>query len=231
MRKMIYLSAIGSLLMAFVPAIAEDEGGLEISGNVTLASDYSFRGWSQTTRDPAIQGGFDLDFGNGFAIGTWSSNVKFGGSTSQELDLYVGYSADLSDSVSFSVTAIQFEYPSEGEALDYQEYAFGLDIGGLSLGLVISPEYLGGGGPSFTYFSAGYSLGVSDSASVDLSVGMSSADDDDFFGEGKDSYLDYGISVSMPFSGLDVGISLVGTDVDAGPDTDNRLILSLSKSL
>ena len=28
----------------------------EISGNVTIATDYSFRGWSQTTRDPAIQG-------------------------------------------------------------------------------------------------------------------------------------------------------------------------------
>ena len=231
MRKITLLSAIGSLLMAFVPAIAQDEGGLEFSGNVTLASDYSFRGWSQTTRDPAVQGGFDLDFGNGFAIGTWASNINFGDSTSQELDLYVGYSADLSDTVNFSVTAIQFEYPSEGETLDYQELAFGVGIGDISLGLVISPEYLGDGGPSFTYFSAGYSLGVSESASVDLSVGMSSADEDDFFGDGKDSYIDYGISVTVPFSGLDLGIALVGTDVDEGPDTEDRLILSLSKSL
>ena len=38
----------------------------EVSGNVTLTSDYSFRGWSQTTRDPAIQGGFDIEFEEGF---------------------------------------------------------------------------------------------------------------------------------------------------------------------
>ena len=231
MKNLFLLTSISSVLIAFVPAVAQDDGALEISGNVTMASDYSFRGWSQTTRDPAIQGGFDLDFGNGFAIGTWASNVKFGDSTSQELDLYASYSKDLSESINFSVTVIQFEYPSEGYALDYQEYAFGLGIGDISLGLVFSPEYLGDGNPSFTYFSAGYSFGSTESSSIDLSVGLSSADDDDFFGDGKDSYMDYSLSTSVPFLGLDLGIALVGTDVDAGSDTESRFIFSLSKSL
>ena len=31
----------------------------EISGNVSLTTDYRFRGISQTDNDPAIQGGFD----------------------------------------------------------------------------------------------------------------------------------------------------------------------------
>lgn len=49
---------------------------VETSANVTLTSDYPFRGVSQTTRDPAIQGGFDVGFSNGLYVGTWASNVN-----------------------------------------------------------------------------------------------------------------------------------------------------------
>ena len=47
----------------------------EISANVTLASDYVFRGISQTDNQIAIQGGFDYAQDNGFYVGTWASNV------------------------------------------------------------------------------------------------------------------------------------------------------------
>ena len=84
--------------------------GAEYSANVTLTSDYSFRGYSQTLRDPAIQGGFDVAFDSGFSVGTWASNVNFG-ETSMEWDLYVGWSKELREGVSLDVTAIYFDYP------------------------------------------------------------------------------------------------------------------------
>jgi uncharacterized protein (TIGR02001 family) len=40
-----------------------------------LASDYVFRGISQSQRQPAIQGGFDYSHASGFYVGTWASNV------------------------------------------------------------------------------------------------------------------------------------------------------------
>ena len=41
------------LTMLAVAVLAVPAAAAEIEGNVTLATDYSFRGWSQTMRDPA----------------------------------------------------------------------------------------------------------------------------------------------------------------------------------
>jgi len=65
------------------------------SANVSLVSDYRFRGISQTMRQPAIQGGFNYSNDCGLYLGTWASNVDgtchFFNNTSMEWDLYGGY--------------------------------------------------------------------------------------------------------------------------------------------
>lgn len=65
------------------------------TGNVSLVSDYRFRGISQTMRHPAIQGGFDYAHKNGIYLGTWASNVdgttNFYNNASMEWDFYGGY--------------------------------------------------------------------------------------------------------------------------------------------
>ena len=66
MKKLPMLLAVGVLV---APAAFAQDDGPAITGNVTLASDYSFRGWSQTQRDPAIQGGFDIAIASGFYFG------------------------------------------------------------------------------------------------------------------------------------------------------------------
>ncbi len=70
---------------------------MTISGNVALATDYAFRGVSQTDESPALQGGFDATFGDsGFYAGTWASNINFGtGGANLELDVYGGYKTTL----------------------------------------------------------------------------------------------------------------------------------------
>ena len=47
------------------------------SGNVNLASDYLFRGQSQTDNSFTIQGGIDYGHEMGFYAGTWASNIRF----------------------------------------------------------------------------------------------------------------------------------------------------------
>ena len=204
----------------------------EISGNVTLASDYSFRGWSQTTRDPAIQGGFDYGFESGLYFGTWASNLKYGDDASTEIDLYMGYGGEFGDGNSFDFSIIRFEYPSEGDSLDYMEIAASVGIGALTLGVNISPEYLGDGGPSFVYPYVGYSWAPSDAASLDFQVGMSRADE--IGGPDDDSYIDYSVALTIPTGGVDLGLAVVGTDLDeevCGADCELRLIFSISISM
>ena len=67
----------------------------DIAGNIALATDYRFRGISQTDRDPAVSGGFDFTAENGLYAGIWGSNISFG--CSLELDYYGGYRGKIND--------------------------------------------------------------------------------------------------------------------------------------
>lgn len=211
------------------PALAdEDEGGF--SGNVTIASDYSFRGVSQTNLLPAVQGGFDYELDNGFSFGTWASNVNYGdGGTSQELDLYVGFSQSLNDTTSLSFSLVQLEYPGDGENLDYQELGASLDIGSVSLGFVYSPSYVGVNDWQFTYLSAGYGTTLGENVDFSASIGLNSADD--IGGDGEDTYIDYAVGFSVPIKGIDLGLQVVGTNIEDNELGEGRLVFSLGKSL
>ena len=79
-----------------------------ISANVALSSDYIWRGITQTSGDMALSGGFDLEAGNGFYFGTWASNAS-AGSASLELDVYLGFSGDMAENMTYNIGYISVE--------------------------------------------------------------------------------------------------------------------------
>jgi uncharacterized protein (TIGR02001 family) len=85
--------------------------------NIGATTDYRFRGISQTSFDPAIQGGVDFTHKSGFYLGTWVSNIKWikdyvGASKgSVEWDLYGGYKGEITKDLTFDVGLIRYEYP------------------------------------------------------------------------------------------------------------------------
>ena len=116
-----YVSAI-ALLGAATVAQAEDSA---VSANIAAASNYLFRGITQTDDGAAVSGGLDYDFGNGFSLGTWLSNIDFGGKESAEVDIYGGYGSTYKE-VDWGVGAIYYYYPGaggdkQGGDLDYAE--------------------------------------------------------------------------------------------------------------
>jgi uncharacterized protein (TIGR02001 family) len=104
------------MLALGVPMMAHADSSL--SGNVSLTSNYVFRGISQTGGRPAIQGGFDYTHSSGFYLGTWASNVNWltdyqgYASGSMELDLYGGY-RNSAGPISYDVGALAYEYPGK----------------------------------------------------------------------------------------------------------------------
>jgi uncharacterized protein (TIGR02001 family) len=74
-----------------------------LTGNVSLTTDYKFRGQDQDVIGsnglaktswfkPAIQGGLDYVFGeSGFYVGNWNSSVNWLPGNSVEMDFYGGY--------------------------------------------------------------------------------------------------------------------------------------------
>ena len=92
-----------------------------ITGNVSLVSDYRFRGISQTFKEPAIQGGIDYAHSSGVYLGTWASNV-YGGTNasglgvnyfngSMEWDFYGGYKWEAFKDVTLDVGLLYYWYP------------------------------------------------------------------------------------------------------------------------
>ena len=80
-----------------------------ISGGVDLASEYLWRGASQSTGDdPVVQFSLEAEK-NGFYGGSWGSQVDFGDGKFLEYDFYGGYSTGYKG-LSIDVGVIQYNY-------------------------------------------------------------------------------------------------------------------------
>jgi uncharacterized protein (TIGR02001 family) len=116
MRKPILLLPLAAAALA-APLLAL----AQVTGNMTIATDYRFRGLSQTMSDgladlndggPAFQGGIDYAHPSGFYIGNWNSNVSSAiyPNSNLEMDFYGGYKKAFGD-FGVDVGAIYYFYP------------------------------------------------------------------------------------------------------------------------
>ncbi|MEM9618049.1 MAG: TorF family putative porin [Pseudomonadota bacterium] len=97
-----------------------ENAGIDISANLSVVTDYRFRGISLSNRDPAIQGGVDVSTAAGFFAGTWSSTVANTGGSNVEIDLYGGYANGVAG-IDYSVRAVGYVYPG-GQDVNYYEF-------------------------------------------------------------------------------------------------------------
>jgi uncharacterized protein (TIGR02001 family) len=99
----------------------------ELSANLGVQSNYYFRGITQTDDNAAVSGGIDYAHDSGFYVGTWLSNVDFGGKEDVEVDGYAGFGNDIGDTgIGYDVSAWYYWYPgaggdAQGGDIDYAE--------------------------------------------------------------------------------------------------------------
>jgi Bacterial protein of unknown function (Gcw_chp) len=134
MKKIIAISAIaaaasfmaGNVVAADAPAAAPDPG--PVTANVTLASQYRYRGISQTNSLPAIQGGFDYAHESGFYVGNWNSNISWindgygansagvsstGVSAPIEMDFYAGFKKEVTEGLTLDGGILEYYYANK----------------------------------------------------------------------------------------------------------------------
>jgi len=237
-KKLLPAALATSLFAGATAAQAE----MEISANVALTTDYKFRGISQSDESPALQGGFDLAFDNGMYVGTWASSVDFdtngdGFDGSLELDYYVGWGGEISDSVGVDVGVLYYSYPGDdGADGDYLEFYGSVSIADGTLGFAYSDDYYGET-DTFYYLYGDYSFSLGENLSLDLHVGYNDLDEDGgFLSDGQDSYVDYSVGLSTSFASVDLSLAVVGTDLDEeevfGTDWgEDSVIFTISKSM
>jgi uncharacterized protein (TIGR02001 family) len=136
------------------------------SANVSLTSDYIFRGFSQTAEGPAIQGGFDATCGI-FYAGVWASTLDFAGGQGGtldvigaslvdgrpfdahlEVDLYTGIKPKTGP-ITWDLGFIYYAYPNATTPfldLDYYEFKLGASAeiwkgGTLGVTAFYAPDY------------------------------------------------------------------------------------------
>lgn len=127
-----------------------------VAANVGYATDYVFRGISQSNEDAAVQGGVDFTCGR-FYIGTWGSSINLAGGSASEIDVYGGVRTKTGP-VNWDLGFIYYAYPGAASwaDLDYFEIkvaASGEVWKGGTLGGTVfySPEYTGNTGEVWTF--------------------------------------------------------------------------------
>lgn len=119
MQKQLIAVAVAGALAAPL-AFAQDATPSPLTFNVGVVSDYLFRGVSQTHGDPALQGGVDYAFSNGFYVGAWGSTISWVkdwlGKGRTEIDVYGGYKGSFAGDWTYDVGYITYNYPGKGGA-------------------------------------------------------------------------------------------------------------------
>src|SRR5689334_21233843 len=145
----------GVVLVGLLGAASAAQAGL--SSTWTVASDYDFRGISQTAKDPALQASLDYTHPSGFYISAWGSNVDFGTRDPDvEVDIYGGFTRQLDSGLNYDFGGIYYTYHSSpAQSPDYVEAYAGLgytDKSGLSIKgkLFYSPDFGGSSTPGHT---------------------------------------------------------------------------------
>lgn len=229
MRKSFLALAVLSVVPALhaTPVLAEEAAAAPASphtftANVGLASDYRYRGISQTEKKPALQGGFDYSHESGVYVGTWASNVSWfdainpSSQNSLEWDFYGGYKMPVGP-VTLDVGVLQYYYP--GSQVD---------------GVASPNTFEGYVGASWEFLTFKYShsftnlFGTPDSKHSEYFDLSASYDVWNGFIVGAHfgrqhvahnsvaSYNDWKIGVTKEVLGVNVGLNYIGTDSDSG---------------
>jgi uncharacterized protein (TIGR02001 family) len=106
-------------VFATTPAFAQDAAeeptpDVSVTGSVTLVSDYRFRGVGLSGGDIAIQGGLTLNSKPGIYFGTWASSLEDSPVYGEvELDVFAGWTGELTDGLGADVGVTYYAYPSK----------------------------------------------------------------------------------------------------------------------
>jgi uncharacterized protein (TIGR02001 family) len=204
------------------------------SANVGIATDYIFRGISQTSARPALQGGIDYAHASGFYAGVWGSNVSWVGdfnpgvSSSLELDTYFGFRNTLDNGFGYDLGFLRYNYPASNYPAGatradtdevYAAFAYRWVSAKYSYGLGQFLTVPGAAGTDYLELNAsvplgetGYTLGahVGRQAYKGAAAGALAL-------AGTDpSYSDYRLSVARELGGFTVTLAYTDTDAPAG---------------
>ena len=230
--------------------------GVTTTGQTTLSTDYRYRGVSQTSNNPAIQGALSLSHESGVYGTLWASNIS--GNSTAEIDAMLGFSAPLEILTSFKPTLdagyIRYIYAGSGNSApntnqpDYSELFAKLGLDGAVLtndklvtGINYSNNYYNHS-DDFWYFSANYNAPINTTGyGVVAGIGYNLFSETAMmkralsYNGSDDRYFDYKLGATFAVQGLNTELAWIGNSLKASECNDaktckNSLQLSINKA-
>lgn len=132
---------LAALVAGFVAAFAPAPALAQLSGSVSLLSDYRYRGISLSNDRPAAQVGVAYDHDTGIYGGGFATNAYVGRDTLQTI-AYAGFARRLRPDLSWDCGASWFSYSGSSE-YNYYEAFCGIATHRLNAKVYYSPDYIG----------------------------------------------------------------------------------------
>jgi uncharacterized protein (TIGR02001 family) len=237
MTKLSMALLAGGLMVAAASVQAEEaKGAFTTSGSLAFTTDYLYRGISQTSGAPAIQGAMTVSHESGAYATVWGSSISF--ASGLELDPAIGFAGKVGE-VGYDVGVLQYGYPHStaaeagGPEFDFLEYYASVSFAGAKLGVAYAPDFFAETGKS-TYVYLDYGREVAGFGLV-AHAGLNLLDDE-YYGEGllldEDSYLDYKVGVNKAVQGVTFELAYMGSDLDDEivPDGEGTFVGTVSKA-
>ncbi len=203
-----------------------------VTGNIAFVNDYVFRGISQTSNEPAVQGGFDWDTGMGLHFGAWASSLNFNDANdaTTEIDVYGGYGGKI-DNLSYDVGFTYYWYPGASSARQYDLWEvygkLGYDFGVASVtgGVAYTPDNFGATGVA-TYINSVVTVPVLEKLSVSIGAGHW------LLTQGFKDQTDWNVGATVKvYDWFDVDVRYSDSDVSfLGNLADDRVIVKVSRA-
>jgi uncharacterized protein (TIGR02001 family) len=214
----------------------------QFSSTLTLTNDYDFRGFSQSAKDPALQGSLDYAFANGFAVGAWASNVDFGPEVDGdiELDVYANYTGAINDTTSWVAGLVYYLYPGSDESDtqaaigEYPEYFVGLNTGPLAFKQWYANDLYDTGEDGY-YTEGNATVELPQEFSLLLHAGYSWGDLWDLVGG---EIFDYSVGLGYDVRNFSLSLKYTGTDASGDQkittdesNNEGRIVFAVSTTL
>jgi uncharacterized protein (TIGR02001 family) len=269
MLKKLAATCLGALVLCAATAAHADEAkpeekpvwhgpfGGTFSAGGTFATDYSYRGISQTQRQVAFQPfltyetpsvASELASISGY-VGAWASNVYFPGtSTAAEVDIIAGVRAKaMNEKLTFDLGYIRYNYLGSDPALQYGFNEIGLVVGydfgpvAVSAAVRYSPNFFANSGNAWYKWAQVVVplpfIKINENVAFKLfgTIGNQSVERFINYGIPGDNYWDWQLGATATVWGVDLTVAYTDTNIDVAGclntyNCEGRVIFSVSKT-
>jgi uncharacterized protein (TIGR02001 family) len=203
-------TGLRAAIAACVALVCANAAAQQLSGSLSVVSDYRYRGVSLSGNDPAAQASINYDDASGFYAGAFASTVQFAFETSRELQAisFLGYAWQLPSGVSGEV-GIDYSLFTRTGDYNYAEIYSGFASGNWSGRVHYAPRYFGRDGNAI-YGELNFAQPLSERVRIIAHGGVLWSKGGNPYGSSDQTTFDASLGVGIDLDPLNVQVSWVG---------------------